>query len=336
MGQFKTKKVAFSALAVTGTALLALTGCSGASAPVEPGGELTLRMGHVYEASHPMEACGVATLQEELEGSGINIESYPASQLGSEPELMEQLSTGSLDLALTGAFLETWHQPASVLNASYLFDDVDQFTAGVEGETIQNLFEDIADTAGMRVHSAWYYGTRQVTSQEEVNELGDLAGVKIRTVESPIFLKNIELMGGTATPMSLTEVYLGLQQGVIDAQENPIPTIASLKFNEIQNYVNLTNHLVNGVYMVSNETLLDTFSDEQKEAFAAALPIATAAANQCIIDAEQEILEGWKADGSIAVNDKVDTDSFAKAARDHWSKNEVFGDLYNQIRSEVG
>ena len=322
-----------SALALGGVAALALTACSSA-APEADGGEVTLRLAHVYEAAHPVETCGVKTLQDELASEGITIKSFPAAQLGSEAEALEQVATGALDIAVAGSsFLGTWYEPAAVFDAAYLFDDVEHFNDTLDSELMTTVFDELASASGLRVQSGWYYGTRQVTANKEISEPADMKGLKIRTPDAPMYLKNTEIMGGTATPMALSEVYLGLQQGVIEAQENPLPTIATAKLNEVQQVVNLTGHMVQGVFLATQDSLTDRLSDEQNEAFQKALKTAAAAVQDCVETQETDILDEWKTSGAIEINDAVKRDVFAEAAIAEFSKNPVWGDLYTEIRS---
>lgn len=320
-----------SALALGGVAALALTACS-SSAPAADGGEVTLRLAHVYEAAHPVETCGVKTLQDELAGDGITIKSFPAAQLGSEAEALEQVATGALDIAVAGSsFLGTWYEPAAVFDAAYLFDDVQHFNETLDSELMATVFDELASASGLRVQSGWYYGTRQVTANKEISEPADMKGLKIRTPDAPMYLKNTEIMGGTATPMALSEVYLGLQQGVIEAQENPLPTIATAKLNEVQQVVNLTGHMVQGVFLATQDSLNERLSDAQNEALQEALQTATAAVQDCVETQETDILDEWKTSGAIEINDAVKRDVFAEAAIAEFSKNPVWGDLYTEI-----
>ncbi len=120
------------------------------------------------------------------------------------------------------------------------------------------VFDRMAAETDLRVVSNFYYGARQVTANKPVRTPADLNGLKIRTPDAPLYLTTLDIMGATATPMALSEVYLGLQQNTIDAQENPIPTIASAKFYEVQDYISITEHIVQGVYLVGNQRLLDS------------------------------------------------------------------------------
>jgi tripartite ATP-independent transporter DctP family solute receptor len=331
--------VQFSVAAV---AALSLAGCglsepvaSGDSAAAENADTRVLKLAHVYEASHPMEVCGVTALQRELEGSGLSIESFPSGQLGSEAESLEQVALGGLDLAIAGpSFLGVWHDEAAVLDGAYLFDSVDHFAKTIAGPTMAKIYDEMSEETGIKVLSGWYYGTRQVTSNKEINSPDDLQGVKIRTPDAPLYLSNTKVMGGTATPMALGEVYLALQQGVIDAQENPIPTIATAKFNEVQDYINITGHMIQGVNIVTNTALFDDLSSEQQTALTDAMDVAADEVRTCVETAEKEILAEWKADGSIIVNENVDRAAFAKRAREMLPDEVTWGDLYKEIQSD--
>ncbi|OLT10217.1 TRAP dicarboxylate transporter subunit DctP [Kocuria sp. CNJ-770] len=327
-----------AALGVAATATLLLTGC-GVGEPVDrstvaaadPDAK-TLRLAHVYDAGHPVEECGVSTLKEELQGSGLQIDSFPAAQLGNEAESLEQVANGSLDMAIAGpSFLGVWHKPAEVLDAAYLFEDVDHFVETVEGDTMKSVFDDLYESADLKVLSSWYYGTRHVTANKEIATADDFQGLKIRTPNAPLYLENIKAMGGTATPMALDEVYLALQQGVIDAQENPIPTIATAKFNEVQDYINLTGHMIQGVQITTGRSVYEDLTEEERTALDSAMGAAADATRQCIEEQEQSVLEEWKNGDGIQVNENVDRESFAAAAEEAMLE-QPWGDLYQQIK----
>lgn len=333
-----SRRGAAAALGVAATATLLLTGC-GVGEPVDRStveaadpDATTLRLAHVYDAGHPVEECGVSTLKEELQGSGLQIDSFPAAQLGNESESLEQVENGSLDMAIAGpSFLGVWHKPAEVLDAAYLIEDVDHYVEAVEGETMQTVFDDLYDSSGIKVLSSWYYGTRHVTANKEISSAEDFQGLKIRTPNAPLYLENIKAMGGTATPMSLDEVYLALQQGVIDAQENPVPTIATAKFNEVQEYINLTGHMVQGVHITTGRSVYEGLSEEQRTALDSAMGAAADATRQCIEEQEQSVLEEWKNGDGIQVNENVDRESFAAAAEEAMLE-QPWGDVYQQIK----
>ena len=331
-----------SAVALGGVALLALTACVGGQVERDdaPAGDTSgadadarvLRFAHVYEPTHAFERCAIPAVQDALSGSGIQIESYPSAQLGSEAEVLEQVASGSLDVAMAGAaFLGTWYEDAAVLDAPYLFDDVDSFLANKDSDAIQAVWEGLRENSGLAVESSWYFGTRHVSANKPVREPSDLAGIKLRTPDAPLYILGVEEMGGTATPMVLDEVYTGLQQGAIDGQEAPIPSFESLGFAEVQDYVSLTGHIVQASNVVTSEDVLASFSDDERAAWDAALEAGSAAAQECIVDDEEQIVATWADEGTVEVIEDVNTDAFAEAVRSALPEQVSFGDLYTDI-----
>ncbi|MFD1717673.1 DctP family TRAP transporter solute-binding subunit [Georgenia deserti] len=317
----------------------ALTACVGGQVDPEEAEEaqagaddLTFRFAHVYDPNHPVETCGVPAIQDALEGSGVTIESFPAAQLGSEAELLEQVSAGSLDIAVAGpSFLGVWYEDAAVLDGGYIFDDVEEFTETIDSDVVQDIWAGLYEESGLKVETSWYYGTRHVTSNTPVNTPEDLAGLKLRTPDAPLYLTNIDTMGGTATPMALDEVYTALQQGTIDAQENPIPTIDSFRLNEVQDYINLTGHSVQSVQIVTSDAMLDQLTEDQRSAWDEAMTTSADAVRECIVSAEEETLEAWREDGSIEINDDVDREAFAEQVRDELPGRVPWGETYRDI-----
>lgn len=327
-------------LAVTAVSALMLSAC-GVGTPVERSAQAAadsnakvLRLAHVYDPGHPVEECGVTTLNRELEGSGLAVESFPAGQLGTEAETLEQVANGSVDMTIAGpSFLGVWHEPVAVLDAAYLFDDMDHFEEVAKTGTVQSLFDELYESSDIKMLSHWYYGTRHITSNREIDSAEDLRGLKVRTPDAPLAIKNVEALGGTATPMSLDEVYLALQQGVIDAQENPIPTIATAKFNEVQDYVNLSAHLVQVIQVTTGRMVYEGLTDDERSALEDALAGAASATRDCVEDAEQSVLEEWKAGDGIRVNEDVDREALAAEA-ERVMREQSWGQIYRQIKDQ--
>ena len=298
----------------------------------------TLRLGHVYDPSHPDEVCGALRVDEILaEGdSGLSVESFPAAQLGTEEEMLEQVADGSLDMSIAGpSFLGVWHEPAAVFDAAYLFRDVEHFESTVNGDVGQQVWDELQEASGLQVLSSWYYGTRHITANKEIREPADLAGVKLRVPNAPLYLANTSAMGGTATPVALSEVYLGLQQGVVDAQENPLPTIDTFAFQEVQDYLNLTGHIVQGTMVVIGEPTFQALEPAQQEALTEAVQQASDEVRTCVEDQEEALLADWQESGVIEVVDDVDAEAFETAAREALpAEYPAWGELYESIQAD--
>ncbi|WP_193105472.1 DctP family TRAP transporter solute-binding subunit [Brachybacterium sp. FME24] len=324
--------------------VLALAGC-GLWAPVDTSqiekasvdpDARVIRFAHQYDPAHPVEACGAATLRTELADDGFTVETYPSGQIGGEGETTEQIATGGLELGVVGpSFLGIWYPDAAVLDAPFLFTDVDQFDEATNGPIMAEVYDEMAAETGLRVNSTWYYGTRHITSNNPINAPEDLSGVKIRTPDAPLYITSFAIMNGSATPMALSEAYLGLQQGAIDAQENPIPTIDVQKFYEVQDYLNLTGHMVQAVNIVSSQRFVDSLSADEEAGFEDAMEKARVATRDCIVAAEQETLQQWEDDGVITINDEVDVAAFQTLIAEEFPSKVEWGDLYLEIQESV-
>lgn len=327
-------------LAAGAAIALGLTSCVGDDAEVEDdeaGATESdeLRFAHVYDPDHPVETCGVPAINDAMEDSGLQISSYSAGQLGNEEELLEQVQSGALDLAVAGpSFLGVWEENAELFDATYLFSDVDHFEEVLGGDIAEDIWNDLRESSGLDVLSSWYYGTRQVTSDVEVTTSDDLSGETLRVPEAPLYQTMAEILGGSPTSMALGEVYLGLQQGTIDGQENPIPTIASNSFQEVQDYINLTDHVIQGVMVVGNEEALSGLPDDQQQALRDASQDAAEAVRECIEDEEESYLEEWEESGEIEINDGVDTDHFRERAAELIPNEFEWGDIYLEIQED--
>ncbi|MCM1011374.1 MULTISPECIES: DctP family TRAP transporter solute-binding subunit [unclassified Brevibacterium] len=333
------------ATAITAAAaVLALSGCAmfqpvdfdrAATDAVDPNA-ITLRFGNVYEATHPVNSCGLEPMKEELADQGFNVLIYPAAQIGSEAEMVEQVATGALDFVNSGpSFLGAWHPEAAVLDGAFLAEDAAELQAATTGPIMTDVFDDMAAETDLRVVSNFYYGARQVTANTPVRTPEDLNGLKIRTPDAPLYLTTLDIMGATATPMALSEVYLGLQQNTIDAQENPIPTIASAKFYEVQDYISITEHIVQGVYLVGNQRLLDSMEPEKRRTLTEAIDAARVRVEECTVTQEREILAEWKETGEIEVVEDVDIQAFRDLVAAELPTRVSWGDTYLAVKKSL-
>lgn len=224
-------------------AALALPGLAGA----QPQGR-ALRFGHVHppggEVTRGIERA--AEVLRERSGGRLRIDNFPSSQLGGEREMLTQVSNGTLDLCITGpGALGTWVRALSILESPFIARDWEHVTRMMGNEAVRRSLATLAEQRGMWAQAPWYYGTRHMTTRDRaVREPADLRGLKMRVPEAPLFVDMMRTLGAAPTPMSLGEVYLALQTGVIDGQENPLPTIAANRFMEVQRYINLTGHIL--------------------------------------------------------------------------------------------
>jgi TRAP-type transport system periplasmic protein len=296
--------------------------------------EVSLDFAHVYEASAPTHACGADLLPEALEEAdiGVTAEIFPNAQLGSESELVEQIASDELDMAIAGpSFLATLDERVGLFDAAYAFEDEDQLMEVAQGDLGQELFGDLEESAGVVVLNTWYYGARHVTSNEPVSSPDDLAGMRLRMPDSAVMLASGEAIGAQPTAVEFEEVYTSLQQGVIDAQENPIPTISAMGFHEVQDYLNLTGHIQSSTQNLMSQSAWDSLSEEQREGLLEVFEDLAEEVSQCIADGDEQLVEEWRETGEMEINEDIDADAFAEAATEFFSDGFEFSEDYQNV-----
>lgn len=205
-------------------------------------------------------------VEKESDGQ-LTVTIYPDAQLGNDLSMLGQLQDGSLDITLAemGRFGE-WVPRAELLAVPYVIEDFDHIKrVTYETEFGEKLRKELIDDHGLHIVDSAYNGTRVTSSNSEINGIEDMEGMSLRVPEAQTLLDYAEYTGAVPTPMAFGEVYLALQTGQVDGQENPLPTIRAQSFHEVQDYIALTNHVVNdNTYVVSEQTWQDLPDDLRK------------------------------------------------------------------------
>jgi tripartite ATP-independent transporter DctP family solute receptor len=205
-------------------------------------------------------------VEEESDGQ-LTVTIYPDAQLGDDLSMLGQLQEGSLDITLSemGRFGQ-WIPRSELLAVPYVIEDFDHILRVVyETEFGEELRNELVEEHGLRVVDSAYNGTRVTSSNFEINELADMEGMNLRVPEAETLLDYAEYVGANPTPMSFDEVYLALQTNQVDGQDNPLPAVRANSFHEVQDYIALTNHVVNdNTYVVSEQTWQDLPEDLQQ------------------------------------------------------------------------
>ncbi|WP_199520950.1 DctP family TRAP transporter solute-binding subunit [Jiangella anatolica] len=329
-------------------AALILAGCGGDDSgdATEAAGEdgtsgnepVELVFSDSYSPEHAHNACGADLMKEELASndSGIDLQIFPSSQLGPDgPERVSSVAAGDIDIDIQGSSaISSLYEPIGALDAAYVFDGPDHLFEFADSPAFDDMAADMLEKTGIRALGVWFFGMRHFTANQPIRTPDDLEGLRMRYPDSPQFLQNAEAVGANATPVAFEEVYLALQQGVIDGQENPIPTIVDMSFSEVQSHVSLSGHQTGFVVAIMSEDAWQSLSPEQQEALQASFDAARDTTRQCLEDTEQEILDGWNETGEVTVVDDVDREAFSAKAEAYFAEN-LQGDklaLYQQIR----
>lgn len=321
--------------------LMVLAACGGGGEGGDGGsadGEsVKLSFANSYPDEHPHNTCGAQVVADTLAdgGTGVEIEIFSNSQLGPDAERFASVASGDIDIDIQGASAISASFPeVGALDAAYAFSGPDELFEFVDSEAFDELKERLLEETGVRVLDVWYFGMRHFTANQPIRTPEDFEGLRMRFPDSPQYLMNAEAMGAEPTAVAFEEVFLALQQGTIDGQENPIPTIKDLNLPEVQSHVSLTGHQVGSVLAIISEDTWQSLSTEQQEAVQASISETRDGDRQCVEDAEEQILDEWKSSGDMTVVEDVDLDTFQSQAEDFFM-SEYEGDqlaLYEAIR----
>ncbi|MGI5948810.1 TRAP transporter substrate-binding protein [Peptoniphilus sp.] len=264
---------------ILGIALLAsmlfMTACSGKgtntkeAAPAQANSDaLTIKIGHVEPENRSTHKALVEfkkNVEEKSEGK-LNIEIFPNGSLGGDVQMTESVAMGTLDATLpSSSVLTTYSEEFGILDMPWLFlssEDAFEALDGDVGEYFNKKLED----QGIKCLGYVYNGPRSTTTNSgPIEKPEDLEGVKMRVMESPIFIDFYKTLGANPTPMSFTELYTGLQQGTVEAQENPPSLTFANKFYEVQKYQTIDEHVHNFLPFIINKGVYDNLSDDLKD-----------------------------------------------------------------------
>ncbi|OHV83579.1 sialic acid TRAP transporter substrate-binding protein SiaP [Rhizobium sp. LCM 4573] len=293
---------------ILGAAAVVLTSALGAHA------QTTLKWAHVYETSEPFHTESVwaaGEIAKRTEGR-YKIDVFPASQLGKEADINQGLKLGTVDIIISGSsFASREYPPIGVTYFPYIFRDPSHLIAYTKSDVFKRLAEGYEEASGgNHITAVTYYGTRHTTSNKPIAKCADMAGLKIRVPDVPAYLAMPRACGANTTPIAFAEVYLALQNGTVEAQENPLTTIEAKKFYEVQKNIVLTGHIVDHLNTVVSNMLWSKLSDEDKKIFTEVMQEAAERATKIVEERENALVAKFKQDGLTVT--EVDKSDFEK------------------------
>lgn len=322
--------------------LALFAGCTTAENTPAAAGEnptLTLKIGSSQPETQPNFYCGMKLLKERIEAQedlNLTLDLFPNSQLGPDAERFSSVQSGDIDIDLQGgSAMSTAFPKIGVLDAAYAFDDIDHFFKWID-ENGEQFFAEFNGATDTTIVDAWYFGMRTFTATAPIRSPDDLADLKIRFPNTPQFLANAKALGANAVAIAVEELYLALQQGVAQGQENPVVATHAQKFDEILKMASLTNHQVGAHYVVMSDRTLDRMSQPQKDALFQAVHDIRAENRKCVDEETEKVLNEWRNDASRTVVEieDVDREAFISKAEEYF-KTFYTGDnlaLYQSIR----
>lgn len=270
-------------------------------------------------------------LKEELETRSkgqISAKVYTNGTLGGDAEALQSCADGSLAFVLsTTAPQVNMIGELAVFDLPNLYNNIEEFRAIFNNEAFTNKLKELYTKNGFHLLGIADSGFRVMTSNKKITTLADLQSVKIRTMQNANHIAIWKAYGANPTPMAFGEVYIGLQQGTIDAQENPIEVAVAGKFYEQQKYMILTNHLPHAIVCLMSGMAYDRLPDELQTVVEDAGKAATEYTRNLSDKQNKEQTEFIKGHGTeiISLSDEI-----------HQEMRKVAGPVYDSIKEQVG
>ena len=276
--------------------------------------QTTISWAHVYETREPYHIWAEWVAEEFAERTEgrYQIVVHPASTLGSQVAIAEGLDLGTIDMMYDGQFFAgTRYGPMAIGSAPFVFENFDHWEAYRESELFQDLAQGYRDATGDDVLALVYFGERHMTANQPILTPDDMRGMQVRVPDASLYTLFPRAVDASPTPMALSEVYLGLQQGVVDGQENPLPTIQAMRFHEVQSDISLTAHITDALLILVAGHVRDMMSEEDYAILADLSAEAALRASDDIRQSELDLVEWFRGEG-VNVNE-IDIAPFQEA-----------------------
>src|SRR5262245_18489711 len=273
-----------------------------------------LKWAHVYETSEPYHTESVwaaAEIKRRTNGK-FDIEVFPASTLGKETDINQGMALGTVDMIISGpSFAARSYPRLGIAYYPFIFRDGDHLIAYSKSPIFAEMVEEYRKKTGIQITAYTYYGARQTTAQKPFTDCAGTKGLKIRVPDVPAYMATPKACGANPTPIAFAEVYLALQNGTVDAQENPLTTIEAKKFYVVQKAIMMTSHIVDGLTTQVAPHVWNKLTPDEQKIFVEVTREAAARATAQIKKREAELAAEFKKKGLQVVN--VNRQSFVDA-----------------------
>jgi len=325
---FKVKQIAAIA---AGAMVLSLAACGGASSGTPAGSQaagadaagktFNLKLGHNMAEDHAVhiEMSAFAEAVKEKSNGSINITIFPNGTLGSETDMISQIQNGALDMAkVSASTLGNFSKLYNAYSVPYVFDDKDHYYSVMDSDITQNIF-DSTEKDGF-VGLTWLdSGSRSFyTVKTPIRKPADLKGLKIRTMDSQMAIDMMSSLGGSATVMGYSDIYTGLQQGVIDGAENNVTALRD--HGEVAKFYSFDEHTRIPDVIVLSAKVWNEMTPEQQDIIKSCAKDATEDYKTAWKNFEDEVLENATTNFHVELVKDVDIKAFQDAVQPVYDK----------------
>lgn len=293
--------------------------------------DLQLKFGHPYNEKHPLAQAAVmfSKIIGEKTGGHVKITVYPNSTIGSSRALVESMQIGVVDMALVPTTnVASFYHPLDLFYLPFLFRDREHAYHVADGPVGQALYEGLLKKVGIRTLGMYESGFRTITTRNTpVHMPDDMKGIKFRVVNNPLNVATFKALGANPTPMPLSEVFTGLQQGTVDGQDNPIGNVVAFGFDKVQHYITLSHHQWAGIMVLISDKTWQKLPPKVQTMFKEAATETQIWERKAVNDKDKQYLKDMKAHGMTVINL---TDAQKKAFQAKMQS------VWAQYRSKIG
>ncbi|MCC5931931.1 MAG: TRAP transporter substrate-binding protein [Cyclobacteriaceae bacterium] len=299
--------------------------------------EIIIRLGHQGNEKDiwHLSSLYFADYLDSISDGQIKVRVFPSEQLGSERDMIRSIRAGIVEMTISGETLQNWSEPAALCAVPYLIENHEHLESVLKGAAGEKIKSALIEEAGIRPLAVFKRGPRHLTSNRPIRHPDDLKGIILRVPNVPVFVKTWEALGAKPTPMAFSEVFTALQQGTVDAQENPFALIASAALYEVQQYLNLTEHVYGWIYVVMGENFFQNLSESHRHMVLEAAEAMEKFHEFSFMQKEAALFDYLKERGMNIV--EPDVKAFRERARAVVSETlpESIRDFYTEIQKEA-
>ena len=296
--------------------------------------EFVFKLGHVANEDHTWHRAILyfdSLLDARTQGK-VRVEVYSSEQIGKEVEIIRSIRAGIADMTITAGTLQNWSQVAAFSDMPFLLRDTDHLKSLANSEIGAYLKKTILEQTGLRVVCYFQRGPRNLTANRPIRSPEDLKGLIVRIPNVPSYVVAWKALGAKPTPMAFSEVFTSLQQGTVQAQENPLAMISSANFSEVQDYLNMTEHVISWGYVVIGNRQFKQMPEAYQEIFMDAAADMQDYEHRLFLEKEKRLRKELENDGMEFV--EVDVEDFQRIGSEavYESLDSNMKELYRKIK----
>jgi tripartite ATP-independent transporter DctP family solute receptor len=277
--------------------------------------QMELKLGHVGGPGSLFElsANEFARRANEKLGDKAKVVTFGSSQLGGDRELMQKLRLGTIEFAIPSTVMSSDVEAFGMFEMPYLVKNREHMQK-IEAEVVWPALAPMAEAKGYKLLAVWENGFRHIsTNTKPIVKPADLSGMKLRVPQGKWRVKMFQAYGANPSPMALSEVFVALQTGVMDGQENPLTQIYSSKFQEVQKHLSMTGHVYTPAYLAAGARKFGSLPKDVQDILTQAAKDTQAYVYEQAAKLDNDLLEKMKA-GGVQVNE-ADKDAFIAASK---------------------